>query len=447
MKYDNKYWKQKSFRDPLYGFIHLSKRETRLVNTKFMHRLTRIKQLAHSYLVYPSAVHTRFEHSLGALHMADRLCDCFEIEDKRKEIIRCAVLLHDIGHGPFSHVFENIMVKINDSDFTHEAVTRSIIENDDSIRSILQQNGNYNNEKLEDIYEDVLLFFPNPKENIKKISLDPLDKSILSGTIDADKLDYLRRDSFHIGAPYGIFDIERLLSTYTYTRDNNQNYPAILEKGTPVLESFRLARYLMYAQVYQHHTRLIADRMFLRSLELAFKDNYIDKKLFCFFNNEKNFLKKYYDMNDSSIYELVLQKSPKSSDSYKIMNDLQNRRLFKRAYVVPLKNISATKRHYIKEKTMDLLEEEISSSSGCPKNYILVHKADDEGGKKGYRDFGRLIDSKEFPMIYIDKNGKNHSYDDISPIRVTTEPYETLYVFTLDKYKNKVAKICNKIFS
>jgi HD superfamily phosphohydrolase len=138
MGYRRKYWNYKSVRDPLYGFINLSKREALLIGTPFMHRLTRIKQLAHTYLVYPSAVHTRFEHALGALFMADRMCQCFEIEDERREIIRCAALLHDVGHGPFSHVFENIMVKVNDTEFTHEDVTCAIIKQDHKIHSILE---------------------------------------------------------------------------------------------------------------------------------------------------------------------------------------------------------------------------------------------------------------------------------------------------------------------
>jgi HD superfamily phosphohydrolase len=113
LDYNSKYWKHKSIRDPLYGFIHLSEREASLIATPFMHRLTRIKQLSHTYLVYPSATHTRFEHSLGVLYMADKLCKCFEIQGERREVIRCASLLHDVGHGPFSHLFENIMIKIN----------------------------------------------------------------------------------------------------------------------------------------------------------------------------------------------------------------------------------------------------------------------------------------------------------------------------------------------
>lgn len=128
-------FKHKSFRDPLYGFIGLSKKEVQLVDTKIFRRLHRIKQLSHAYLVYPSALHTRFEHSLGTLHIAGRMCDEIKLE---KEAVRYAALLHDIGHGPFSHLFENVLEKINPGTASiHEEVTRLIINNDQEIDSIL----------------------------------------------------------------------------------------------------------------------------------------------------------------------------------------------------------------------------------------------------------------------------------------------------------------------
>ena len=206
MGYGTKYWKYKSVRDPLYGFINLTNREALLISTPFMHRLTKVKQLAHTYLVYPSAVHTRFEHALGALFMADRMCQCFEIEDKRREIIKCAALLHDVGHGPFSHVFENVMVKINDNNFTHEEVTCLIIRNDENIQTILQGKDNNDKDVFENIHTAVLTLL---EKGSLHPEVNPLDKSIISGTIDADKLDYLRRDSYHIGTSYGQFDLEK----------------------------------------------------------------------------------------------------------------------------------------------------------------------------------------------------------------------------------------------
>lgn len=443
MHYDPKYWKAKSVRDPLYGFVQLSERETALIGTSFMHRLTRIKQLAHTYLVYPSAVHTRFEHSLGVLHLADRLCQCYNIDDEKREVIRCASLLHDIGHGPFSHLFENIMVQVNGDEFTHEDITSAIIKYDDEIRQILQGKVKGNTKGLPDIHEKVLFMFT--KEANKT---DPVGKSVLSGTIDADKLDYLRRDSYHTGSTYGIFDLERMLTTLTTFTDSGKTYPAVMEKGTPVLESFRLARYLLYMQVYQHHTRLIADRMFLRALDIAvFEETKIPKKLFKFYGREKQFIYDYLEMDDSSIYDLVLTKCRNGrSIAYEIMNDLKNRRLFKRSYTKEVNEIPAIKRMEIWKKEEKPLEEEIAKAAKVPVEYVIVHKDSDEGGLKSYRTFGRVTEANEIPIMYIDKTGQPKPYDDRSPISLRKEASQILYVFARKDFREKVRRVCEQKF-
>lgn len=445
MNCDSKFWRFKSIRDPLYGFIQLSERESALIGTPFMHRLTRIKQLAHTYLVYPSAVHTRFEHSLGVLHMADRLCNCFDVNEKRREVIRCAALLHDVGHGPFSHLFENIMVKVNGEEFTHEDITRAIIRYDEGISSILQ--GKFlseNSAQFDNIQEDVLAILG--KDASEK---DPLGRSIISGTIDADKLDYMRRDSYHTGSTYGIFDLERMLSTLTTVKDEDKEYPAILEKGTLVLESFRLARYLLYMQVYQHHTRLSADRMFLRSLELAiFNEMRISKDYFQFNGREKEFLTQYLMLDDYSIYDLIIKNCSDLPDSlaYQIMNDLRNRRLFKRAYEKELNTIPAPKRMKVWKRKEEDIEKEISDKSGVPVEFVIAHKESEEGGLKSYRTFGRVTESGDIPIMYVDKQNKPYSYEDKSPIRLRNEPSQILYIFTKKEFKEKIAKACEEKF-
>ncbi len=443
MTYDSRYWKFKSVRDPLYGFTQLSEREAYLIGTPFMHRLTRIKQLAHTYLVYPSAVHTRFEHSLGVLRMADRLCECFNITDERKEVIRCATLLHDVGHGPFSHLFENIMVKLNGEKFTHEDITKSIIRFDDDIRVLLEGKIPSSSAGVSNIHSQILEMFDKSSNET-----DPLGKSILSGTIDADKLDYLRRDSYHTGSTYGIFDLERMLSTLTPFSDSGKEYPAILEKGTPVLESFRLARYLLYIQVYQHHTRLIADRMFLRALEMAiFDEKKIEEGLFSFYDRETRFLKDYLNLDDHSVYELVLSKcNDPSSQAHKIMDDLKNRRLFKRAYTKNFNEISPVKRMSIWKREEKDLENQIATEAQVSPELVIVHKDSEEGGFKSYRTFGRVTEANEIPIIYIDKKGCPKPYDDRSPISLRKEPSEILYVFTRPDFKDKVAASCSKCF-
>ena len=390
--YDLKYWDYKSIRDPLYGFIHLSKRETGLIDTPYMHRLTRIKQLAHTYLVYPSAVHTRFEHSLGISHIASRMCASFNICGKRKETVRAAALLHDIGHGPFSHLFEDIMSRIN-GDFSHEMVTSAIIKYDEQISSILK--GNISNigshtEKLDDIYSEVLSIFDKNKEDKNKEDKnkegDQIAKFIISSRLDADKMDYLRRDSYHTGSTYGTFDLEEVLSTLTLASEvAGVFFPVTLEKGIPALESFRLARYSLHTQVYQHHARLIADQMFLRSLELAiFDEKVIPSKTFQFKGREKKFIEEFLSMDDSSIYNLILEKSKKRSDSsaYQIISDLKDRRLFKRCYETDVNKIQVGILMAL-EKNRDNLqkhEKEIASAAKIPNEFVIVHLESEEPG-------------------------------------------------------------------
>ena len=139
-------------------------------------------------------------------------------------------------------------------------------------------------------------------------------------------MDYLRRDSYHTGSTYGIFDLERVLATLRLASEvEGKKFPVILEKGIPALESFRLARYSLYTQVIQYHTRLIADQMFLRTLELAvFTEKTIPENMFRFKGREKKFIERLLGLDDFSICDLVLDKGKKSDNfSYQIMNDLK----------------------------------------------------------------------------------------------------------------------------
>lgn len=306
MKRESSYWKRKSIRDPLYGFIGLSERELKIINSEAFLRLNRIKQLSHTYLVYPSAVHTRYEHALGTMHVADRICINLDLDDNIREIVRCAALLHDIGHGPFSHLFENVLQKI-DRDITHEDISRLIIKNDNEISSALN-----------DIQDNVI-------DVLRRKFKDSIASDIISSGLDADKLDYLRRDSYHLGVAYGIFDLERILHTIT---KSNHNRLCVYEKGKDALENYRLGRYLMHMQVYEHHTRIVADQMFIKALELALDEGIIDKDVLRSANN--NFLDYYMKLDDYSIYKMVIENKP-NSKAAELLKDIQGRRLLKRA--------------------------------------------------------------------------------------------------------------------
>lgn len=451
MNYDNEYWHYKSIRDPLYGFIHLSERETKLLGTPYMHRLSRIKQLAHSYLVYPSAVHTRLEHSLGVLHTADRLCTSFHIGGERREIIRCAALLHDCGHGPYSHIFEKIIMRINhNNQFSHEAVTQAIIRGNNEMSDLLRGKVYGHSETLPDIHEDVL-------DLHKSNSVDKLGRSIISGSVDADKLDYLRRDSYHTGTAYGLFDLERILATLRTTTDpiTNFEFPVIRsERDIPAFESFRLARYLLHTQVVLHHVRTIADSMFLRSLELAvFDEHLLSEDLFRFYDNEEEFIKSYFDLDDFSIYQLVINSSKNVSNSKagEIMQDLKNRRLFKRAYEKDLTKIPSVDLKMLLWRNSDVnttndLESSISTASGIDCRDIIVYSESEKDSLKSYRSSGSAMEAGEMPMLYLDGGGTPRPYEDRSPLAINKDPNRKLYVFTREAYRKQIEEVCPKIF-
>lgn len=163
-----------------------------------------------------------------------------------------------------------------------------------------------------------------------------LMSSIVSGNLDADKLDYLKRDSYHIGAKYGEYDLERIINVL----QRSATVPSLVSvsrKGVSALENYRLARYLMHAQVYKHHTRLIADLMFLRALDMAIHDERVFEPEQLKLTNPA-FLPFYHGLDDSSIYSAIIN-SEKSRTSKKILLDIQNRRLLKRASYFTSKDV------------------------------------------------------------------------------------------------------------
>ncbi len=235
-------------RDSIHGDLHLTDYELKIVDTVEVQRLRRIKQLGFTNLVYPGANHTRFEHSIGTLFLADKLAHKLDLDEEIIELLRVCGLLHDIGHAPFSHVSERAMKH------DHETVGKEIIA-DSSITDIV-------NERF-----DVKLI-----NNI----IDGKTKygKIISGDLDVDRMDYLARDSYYTGVAYGVIDTERLLSSLTYKDDNL----ILSEKGVQAAESTLLARYFMYPTVYQHHTTRIVNSMFRVSLEKLLKDNILEEK-------------------------------------------------------------------------------------------------------------------------------------------------------------------------
>jgi len=314
-------------------------------------------------VVYPSAIHTRFEHSLGALHVADRMCQQLELNRKERETVRLSTLLHDIGHGPFSHLFEIVLKKINKEKFDHEDISTWIINENPEISSIVK---NYKKSIIEILQKDDRV----PKW---ESSGNSLLSDIVSSGLDADKLDYLRRDSYHIGAAYGQFDLERVIQTIR--KDPKNTRICIDSKGKDSVENYRLGRYLMHAQVYEHHARIVADQMFLKALDLAItKENILEKKSLIVSKNSshKRFLKYYLELDDRNVYDKILKKP--RSDAAKLLTAISQRKLLKRACDYPITSmVNADVVEKIIKMNTEEVEQEIAKKTKININEIIVY--------------------------------------------------------------------------
>ncbi|WP_306518560.1 HD domain-containing protein [Gemmatimonas sp.] len=243
-------------RDPLWNNIRLDPLALALLETPVMQRLRYVRQLGLAFLVYPGATHSRFEHALGAWHLAGmalRLLDergaLQGVTSREQQVVRAAALLHDVGHYPFSHALEEIGVT------DHEEVARPLIT-EGPIGDCLRQH----------------LGASAPDEVFALItgrSASPL-QGLISGSIDLDKIEYLKRDAVMCGVPYGEIDVDRLLnSLVVVTLPDAGAAIGVHEKGLSALESLLFAKYQMYRNVYWHHAVRSATAMYKRLVAVA----------------------------------------------------------------------------------------------------------------------------------------------------------------------------------
>ena len=289
-----------SIRDPLWNTIVVDAVARRLIDTPVFQRLRYVRQLGLAHLVYPGATHTRFEHALGAYHLARRtlgvLDDRHELDaippDERGVVI-AAALLHDVGHHPFSHALEEIGAQ------HHEVAARPLITQGpiaDELRASIA---------------------PDAPERVYAIirgqSASPL-QGLISGSLDLDKIEYLKRDAFMCGVPYGEIDVDRLINALTVVHDAGRVTIGVLEKGLSALESLLFAKYQMYRNVYWHHAVRSATAMYKRLVDDAIRDGALD------------------DSALSSLTDEGLLHVLDTASNAPLLDALRTRRLYKRAF-------------------------------------------------------------------------------------------------------------------
>ncbi|WLR41751.1 HD domain-containing protein [Bacillus carboniphilus] len=315
---------EKVFKDPVHRYIHVKDRVIwDLIGTKEFQRLRRIRQLGTTFLTFHGAEHSRFNHSLGVYEIVRRIVDNVfigrpEWKENERLLSLCAALLHDLGHGPFSHSFEKVF------HFDHEAFTQAILLGDTEVHQVLK--------RVDPVFPQKVA------EVIAKTYKDKQVVSLISSQIDADRMDYLQRDAYYTGVSYGHFDMERILRVMRPREDQ----VVIKRSGMHAVEDYIMSRYQMYWQVYFHPVTRSAEVILTKILHRAkqlYQDHYKFQYPPTHFHSifvEDVTLEDYLKL-DESVILFYLQSWQQEEDPIlkDLCNRFVNRRLFKYIEYIP----------------------------------------------------------------------------------------------------------------
>ena len=336
----------KVLKDPVHSYIHINYEVVwNCLDSKEFQRLRRIRQLGGDFQVYPTAEHSRFSHSLGVYEIVRRMVTeikslSVELSEYDKICVMLAGLLHDVGHGPFSHAFEHV------TNHSHEDYTAKIILGETELNQVLT-------EVSPRLPEDIVSIIEHNHPN------DILNQ-IISGQLDADRMDYLLRDSYFSATSYGQFDLERILRTMR-VRKIDENKKALVVKYTGIhsVEDYIMARYQMYWQVYYHPVARSYEAVFIQlfnRLKDIFKENkeyFSDMKvLIPFLEKSVVSVEEYFKLDENSLlYCCSLIQDKDDEIAADLARRLQNRRLFE--YVDYSEENLAQIKNMLKEQNLD----------------------------------------------------------------------------------------------
>jgi HD superfamily phosphohydrolases len=364
--------RSKVFRDPIHGYIrvfHLI--FWQLINTKEFQRLRRIHQLGGTHMVYQTAEHSRLSHSLGVYEVIRRMLEEETISDKvndyDKMSVLCAGLLHDVGHGPFSHAFENIFEQFHE-DYT----VKIILSKDTEINRVLST-----------YHQDL----PNEVASIiLKKHHNPILIQLISSQLDGDRMDYLLRDSYFTGTKYGQFDMERIFRTILL----HNNRIVIKESGVQAVENYILARYHMYWQVYYHPVARSYEQLLItifKRIKHLVQDNRLDLNQFPylipFFKSQDVSVDDYLRLDEASLsyYFSLLQLSEDA-----ILSDLTNRFMHRKLF--KYKTLKS-------QEEAEIIKKEIKERGYDPEYYVLM----DDPQQTPYTHYGADQQVQEIKVL------------------------------------------------
>jgi HD superfamily phosphohydrolase len=410
------YWGE--IKDPVHGYVYITEQEKEIIDSYPVQRLHRLRQLAGSEYVYPGANHTRFEHSIGVMYLASRVVENSGIsqyisEDEAK-LVKIAGLLHDVGHGPFSHVFEHLLDR--ELGKTHEDLTTWIIENSE-LKEILRRNG-YHPEEVGKLAVGRL-------HRPKKAFLD----QIISSAVDVDKQDFIVRDTHHTGAEYGFVDIFRLIHALDVLGGNL----AVDLGALSALESLIIARMESFRSIYFHRVGRAAQIMLAMAMEKA--------------NGELGFTRfktpdEYMAMDDYTVWTAL--KNCKKSNA--IIRDLERRRLLKCAYERTFyEKDTMVSNIFGRETHRTQLQTDIADKAGIAAEEVII---DVPTVPSVPYHHSALLEPMEIPAFYKAQSGEKipQRLSEISKIFETLRGFiNILRVYTKEENREKVSRAASKI--
>jgi len=305
-----------AIRDAVWGDVPVGERELAIIDTPQFQRLRHVQQLGFTSLTFPGARHTRFEHSLGVYHLTRtallhllRQPNCPALTSTDLLTVLAAALLHDVGHYPFSHAVEELELSTLRN---HEQISQWIITESD-VANVLRS--------CWDVDPPRVARLIRGEQSHERI--DGLLSNLLTGALDTDKLDYLVRDARACNVPYGMIDVERLIQALRIWEDPTDGTVRLVvdEKGMGPMQSLVFAKYLMFANVYWHHTSRVATVMFLRAIHDALEEGMVQPR-------------DLEGSDDRLLLRLLHDRCPENSSSRRLVLALERRWLFKRAVIL-----------------------------------------------------------------------------------------------------------------
>ena len=376
----------KIIRDPLHGNVELNEIELKLLDTPQMQRLRHIKQNGLCYLVYPAMNSTRFEHSLGVMHLAGKVAEHLGLVEEREEL-KLAGLLHDVGHCAFSHTSDHLLSRFG---FDHE---------ENSSRIILDT-------EISDILNDCGI---SPKNISDLVTGKGSLSKIISSEIDVDKMDYLIRDSYYAGVAYGIIDVERIIHKLKIV----DGEIVIGSGGLEAAESLLINRNMMHQTIYRHHAKRIAESMFAGAVNSLL-------------DNSKITYEKFLTMDD---IDLVYTLRNAGGYAGEIMERIDSRKLFKRVFVEKINKTLESFRDDI-SKNKKRIENKISDDAKIPPGYLLIDMPSSE--------------LSEFKVL-VEYDNELRKIDEVSELAKALEKAElqrlTFCIYSDMKYKENIKNL------